>query len=417
MRSVPWQKLCCCVFSLVALVVLLGSRTASACDLFSTVTIKCRAYTGRWSDPSWRWVNDSSGFSVHCGGAQVYPHPSDNCSPPTVHGEILQKYRQLAGSSGFLGLPLTDEIATSDGRGRYTAFQNGFIYWSPTTGAYAIYGYVYWRWRELGAESSWLGFPITDELAHPDGVGRYSLFEGGAVYWSWATGAREKYGDVERAHMALRGRYTGDDALNAAVNAALNTVISDYGKTQREHSIGIIRYEDGSFDVTASQRGTTDGKGGHRADFHTGKANIPKDAKLVGTAHSHPDGTDGPEGDDLKSPLPLWVIDPDGNRWHVDPKTKKVTKLPKRDGPPPSHNMPGHRPIPINLNGGRFMGVPLWESSLPPNATPESIVQIAAEGAAILFTTGGVIEYDPKTGSTGSSGVGSSFWGFVPSFW
>ena len=45
------------------------------------------------------------------------------------------------------------------------------------------------KWGELGWELSALGYPTTDTLTTPDGVGRYNLFQGGSIYWSLLTGA------------------------------------------------------------------------------------------------------------------------------------------------------------------------------------------------------------------------------------
>lgn len=41
----------------------------------------------------------------------------------------------------------------------------------------------------MGGRNSDLGFPISDELTTPDGIGRYSVFEGGMIYWTPQTGA------------------------------------------------------------------------------------------------------------------------------------------------------------------------------------------------------------------------------------
>ena len=41
----------------------------------------------------------------------------------------------------------------------------------------------------MGGHNSDLGFPISDELTTPDGIGRYSVFEGGMIYWTPQTGA------------------------------------------------------------------------------------------------------------------------------------------------------------------------------------------------------------------------------------
>ena len=93
--------------------------------------------------------------------------------------------------SPILGYPLTDEIKNSDGRGDHNDFSlGGSIYWSPLTGAHAIYGDIRAYWLGQGGISSKLGYPITDEAdwfnASNVKVGRFNLFEHGAIYWTSA---------------------------------------------------------------------------------------------------------------------------------------------------------------------------------------------------------------------------------------
>ena len=97
-----------------------------------------------------------------------------------VQGAIRDKWLSLGAHIGFLGLPVTDELTTPDGRGRYNHFEGGSIYWTPEWGAFEIHGLIRQRWADLGWEQSFLGFPVTDELPLP-GSGRYSLFEHGIV--------------------------------------------------------------------------------------------------------------------------------------------------------------------------------------------------------------------------------------------
>lgn len=116
-----------------------------------------------------------------------------------IHGAIYEKWRALGGLA--FGTPCTDETATPDGIGRYNHF-NGFgasIYWSPDTGANAIYGAIREKWAAMGWERSVLGYPVTDELGTPDGVGRYNHFQhGGSIYWTPQTGANAIWGAIRQ---------------------------------------------------------------------------------------------------------------------------------------------------------------------------------------------------------------------------
>ncbi len=115
-----------------------------------------------------------------------------------VHGSILDRYGRLGWENGVLGYPVTDEQATPDRRGRYSAFQGGSIYWTPATGAWSVRGAIRDSWSRLGWELGVLGYPVTDELSTPDGRGRYHHFQGGSLYWSPATGAHDVRGVIRQ---------------------------------------------------------------------------------------------------------------------------------------------------------------------------------------------------------------------------
>lgn len=96
---------------------------------------------------------------------------------------IDQKYRQLGGQAGFLGSPTGEEQWTPDRVGRYRHYQGGSIHWHPSTGAYETHGQIREKWQSLSWEVGFLGYPLTDELTTPDGKGRYNQFQGGSIRW------------------------------------------------------------------------------------------------------------------------------------------------------------------------------------------------------------------------------------------
>jgi LGFP repeat len=98
-----------------------------------------------------------------------------------IHGAIYRKWVDLGGIRW--SIPITDETSTSDSTGRFNHFENeGSIYWTPTTGAQAIYGDIRRRWASLGWERSYLGYPTSDEVDFPEG-GRVNTFQNGGIYW------------------------------------------------------------------------------------------------------------------------------------------------------------------------------------------------------------------------------------------
>jgi LGFP repeat len=99
-----------------------------------------------------------------------------------VHGSIHDKYRGLRGEGGFLGYPKTDETGVSDGVGRFNHFEGGSIYWYPSTGAFEVHGAIRDAWSNIGWETSFLGYPVSDE--HYANGWRVSDFQNGTIRWS-----------------------------------------------------------------------------------------------------------------------------------------------------------------------------------------------------------------------------------------
>jgi hypothetical protein len=116
-----------------------------------------------------------------------------------IHGEIWKKWNAL----GFTGTgcpnagdPTTDETRTPNGKGRYNHFSGGSIYWTPATGAHFVDGAILKKWEQLKWEKGLMGFPKTDGASTPDGKGSYVHFENGSIYWSSSTGAHEVHGEI-----------------------------------------------------------------------------------------------------------------------------------------------------------------------------------------------------------------------------
>ena len=130
---------------------------------------------------------DNKGLYAHFQGGSIYW--THETGAYEVHGAIRRKWKSLGWERSFLGYPTTDETATPDKKGRYNHFQGGSIYWTHETGAYEVHGAIRRKWKSLGWERSFLGYPVSDEMSTPDGVGRMSRFKGGTIYWTRQKGA------------------------------------------------------------------------------------------------------------------------------------------------------------------------------------------------------------------------------------
>jgi LGFP repeat len=66
------------------------------------------------------------------------------------------------------------------------------VFWSRTTGAYAVLGDIREEYLRQGAHASALGYPVSDERDTADGHGRISHFEGGDIVWYPQSGAETR---------------------------------------------------------------------------------------------------------------------------------------------------------------------------------------------------------------------------------
>jgi SpoIID/LytB domain protein len=146
-------------------------------------------------------TKDGRGSYTPFAGGVVYWSPASGAHE--VHGAIAARWSAMGWEGSVLGYPVTDESKTPDGGGRYNHFQGGSVYWSPATGAHEVHGGIRADWASLGWEASVLGYPVTDESKTPDGVGRFEHFQSGSVYWSPATGAHEVHGAIKAEWASL----------------------------------------------------------------------------------------------------------------------------------------------------------------------------------------------------------------------
>ena len=107
-----------------------------------------------------------------------------------VHGPILHRYLAVGGPHGRAGFPITNVAILA--HGERSRFSHGWsIYWSPRTGAWAVYGKVAARWAALGAQHGRLGYPVGNTHAIAGGV--RGLFRHGDITWTHRHGYVVRY--------------------------------------------------------------------------------------------------------------------------------------------------------------------------------------------------------------------------------
>lgn len=108
----------------------------------------------------------------------------------SVRGGIKSAYLQSGTNTPPLGLPLGDERCGLRDRGCVQNFQLGQIIWSPKTKAKTLHGAIGRRYTSAGAQNSFLGYPVGEEVCGFNGGGCKQVFQGGSIAWSAKTGAR-----------------------------------------------------------------------------------------------------------------------------------------------------------------------------------------------------------------------------------
>lgn len=154
------------------------------------------------------------------GRSQEFEHATISWHPELgafwTWGGIRDKWTEF-GREQF-GYLLCDEVDAGDNRGKINHYRtmqlpdrpDASIYWTGATGAHEVHGGIRARWSELGWQTSWLGYPTSDEYSFVEG-GRVSTFERGAIYWWPDTGALE-LGDIVVRYTGMNCFGTDDPA-------------------------------------------------------------------------------------------------------------------------------------------------------------------------------------------------------------
>jgi uncharacterized protein with LGFP repeats len=116
-----------------------------------------------------------------------------------VSGAIGERWTQLGGLTGELGLPTADMVCGLTSGGCRQEFQVGSVHWSPATGAHAVNAEIGAAWTGAGGAAGSLGYPTGATKCGLAGGGCRQAFQGGLLYWSPASGGHPVSGAIESA--------------------------------------------------------------------------------------------------------------------------------------------------------------------------------------------------------------------------
>ncbi len=156
-----------------------------------------------------------------------------------INGAIQAKHAALGGEAGVLGYPTADAVPCESGDGdRCGRFQNGIILWrAGAAEAFASHGPVLAHWQQSGFVTGPLGFPVGDVARAADQVGQYQHFEAGSIYWKPTTGAHAMHGGIRR-HWAAEGW-----EANQALGYPVSGVLAHGGDAYAEFENGVVYWQ------------------------------------------------------------------------------------------------------------------------------------------------------------------------------
>ncbi len=158
---------------------------------------------------------DGIGWFTHFQGGSIFW--TEETKAHAINGEIKKRWDAMDNERSFLRYPISDTLPCPDGIGWFTHFQGGSIFWTPDTHAHAINGEIKKRWDEMGNERSFLGYPTSDTLPSPDGIGWFTHFQGGTIFWTPATGAYVVSGDTKTRKWDADVRFPGSTPLGGSI--------------------------------------------------------------------------------------------------------------------------------------------------------------------------------------------------------
>jgi uncharacterized protein with LGFP repeats len=136
------------------------------------------------------------------GGVIAY---TDGAGAQVVRGAVRAAWGRAGGATGPLGYPTGPETADQATGGVVQTFQGGVVPWSAATDAHAVAGGIATTWTARGGTTGDLGLPVSDERALPSGVATVQDFQKGSVFVPTGAAPLPVVGDIAAAYAAAGG--------------------------------------------------------------------------------------------------------------------------------------------------------------------------------------------------------------------
>ncbi|KAF2400308.1 hypothetical protein EJ06DRAFT_425803 [Trichodelitschia bisporula] len=121
-----------------------------------------------------------------------------------MYGIILQRYRALSDATrSALGYLVTDETSAYVQGARKSLFQGGGIYWSSATGAFEVTAQLYLHYEATGESQDW-GLPVEPPQNVPNGVSQ-RMQRATALYRNGSPSAHIVIGSIRDAYQNTGG--------------------------------------------------------------------------------------------------------------------------------------------------------------------------------------------------------------------
>ncbi|MCC3301157.1 LGFP repeat-containing protein [Arthrobacter sp. zg-Y895] len=207
-------------------------------------------------------LKDGGAYQDFQNGAIIW---SPNTGARVSTGAIRSAWASTGFDVGYLGLPTSDEVYGLPNGGAYQDYQGGAIIWSPATGArVSKNGPIRNEWGYTGFERSYLGYPTSNETGGLPNGGTYQDFQNGAIIWSPATGARvSRNGPIREAW-----RRSGFENSPIGYPTTNQVTLAD-GGTSQEYQRGTIIHSpaSGAWIVTGAVRNVWRAAGAEKSDL------------------------------------------------------------------------------------------------------------------------------------------------------